>query len=315
MHRNTGQTQPIIVEYGFLDTTADAARLKENYKEYAEAVVKAILEYLNLPYDKVSTITNVYTVVQGDSLWSIAKKFNISVEELKSANNLSSNLLQVGQRLRIPVEEKPEEGEYIVYIVVPGDSLYSIARTYNTTVQDLVSYNNLATTNLSIGQQLLIPSKVQSTPSTKNIYTVKSGDSLYSIANKFNTTVSTLKAYNNLGSNILQIGQQLLIPTSTTSTENVVEYIVKSGDSLYSIANRYGTSVSAIRERNNLSSNLLQIGQVLVIPTATSNQTYTVKSGDSLYTIANRFNTTVDEIKRKNNLSSNLLQIGQILII
>lgn len=315
MHRNTGQTQPIIVEYGFLDTAADAARLKENYKEYAEAVVKAILEYLNLPYDKVSTITNIYTVVQGDSLWSIAKKFNISVEELKSANNLSSNLLQVGQRLRIPVEEKPEEGEYIVYIVVPGDSLYSIARTYNTTVQDLVSYNNLATTNLSIGQQLLIPSIAQLTPPTTNIYTVKSEDSLYSIANKFNTTVSTLKAYNNLSSNLLQIGQQLLIPTSTTTTENVVEYIVKSGDSLYSIADRYGTSISAIRERNNLSSNLLQIGQVLVIPTATSNQTYTVKSGDSLYTIANRFNTTVDEIKRKNNLSSNLLQIGQILII
>ena len=315
MHRNTGITEPIIVEYGFLDTASDAARLKQNYEEYAEAVVKAVLDYLNLPYDKIPSDTNIYIVTQGDSLWSVAKKFNVSVEDLKNANNLSSNLLQVGQRLRIPTLEEKEEGEYIVYMVARGDSLYSIARKYNTTVQDLVSYNNLATTNLSIGQQLLIPREENVTTPLENTYTVKSGDNLYSIANRFNVSVSTLRAYNNLSSDLLQIGQILRIPTTTSSSENTVEYVVKSGDNLYTIANRYGTSVSAIRERNNLNSNLLQIGQILVIPTTTSNQTYTVKSGDSLYAIASRFNTTVDEIKRKNNLNSNLLQVGQILII
>lgn len=318
MHRNTGQTQPIIVEYGFLDTPADAARLKANYKEYAEAVVKAVLEYLNLPYDKVPSGVNFYTVSQGDSLWNIAKKFNISVEELKAANNLSSNLLQVGQKLRIPTKEKPQEGEYIVYIVSPGDSLYSIARAYNTTVQDLVSYNNLSTTNLSIGQQILIPNEVtpQEQNNTYNTYTVKSGDSLYAIANRYNTTVDAIKKLNNLTSNTLRIGQVLKIPTAPSSDAvSTIEYVVAPNDNLYTIAQRYNTTVAAIQNLNNLTTTLLQIGQILKIPVTKSTQTYTVKSGDNLYSIANRFNTTVDEIKRKNNLSNNLLSIGQILII
>ncbi len=93
-----------------------------------------------------------------------------------------------------------------------------------------------------------------------------------------------------------------------------MNYVVKSGDSLYSIATKYGISVNELKNYNNLNNNILQIGQVLKIPTSNS-ITYTVKSGDSLYSIANRYNTTVDDIKRKNNLNSNILSIGQILII
>ncbi len=148
-------------------------------------------------------------------------------------------------------------------------------------------------------------------------YTVKSGDTLYAIASRFNTTVDAIKRLNNLTSNTLQIGQVLKIPTEEKE-ESTTTYTVKRGDTLYAIASRFNTTVDAIKRLNNLTSNTLQIGQVLQIPTEEqeeSSTTYTVKRGDTLYAIASRFNTTVDEIKRLNNLTSNTLQIGQILKI
>lgn len=257
IHRNTGITEPIIVEYGFLDTEADANRLKNNYERYAEAVVRAVSEYIGLP-----STQNTYTVKKGDSLWSIAKKYNTTVEQLKVANNLTSNLLNIGQVLKIPQTEVPvEPGDYTVYTVVSGDNLYNIARRYNLDVKDIVDYNNLSTTNLSIGQRLLIPTKTVPTPSEGyQTYIVKKGDNLYSIANKYNTTVDEIKSLNNLTSNILSINQKLLIPSTKANT-----YTVKKGDNLYSIARNYNTTVDEIKRKNNLTSNILSIGQVLKI--------------------------------------------------
>lgn len=309
MQRNTGNVQSLTVEYGFLDNSADAAKLKSNWQEYADAVVDAVMEYIGM----VPSGTT-YIVKSGDSLWNIAKKYGISVEELKAANNLSSNLLNIGQVLKIPEEEVTETGDYIVYNVKSGDSLYSIGREYGVSVDELIDYNNLSTSSLKINQQLLIPKK-KNTETNASTYTVKSGDTLYSIARDYNTTVNELMSLNNLTTSVLSLGQVLRIPSNDGGTDEYVEYVVKSGDSLYLIANRYNTTVNELKSLNNLTSNLLSIGQVLKIPRSEASTTYTVKSGDNLYSIASRYNTTVDEIKRKNNLSSNLLNIGQILVI
>ena len=90
---------------------------------------------------------------------------------------------------------------------------------------------------------------------------------------------------------------------------------MQSGDTLYSIARRYNTTPTEIKNLNNLTSNLLSLGQNLLIPSQASTTTYVVQSGDNLYSIARQYNTTIDEIKNKNNLTSNLLNVGQILII
>ena len=97
-----------------------------------------------------------------------------------------------------------------------------------------------------------------------------SGDSLYSIAKKYNTTVDAIKDLNNLSSNLLSIGQTLKIPANNTtgSSSKYITYKVVSGDSLYSIAKKYNTTVDAIKDLNSLSSNLLSIGQTLKIPLA-----------------------------------------------
>ena len=257
MQRNTGDTESITIEYGFLDSTGDDVnQLKANWENYAEAVVRAIIEYLNLTYIPVKG-ANYYTVKSGDSLWSIAKKYNVSLSDLKEANGIANSLLTIGDVLKIPVKEEDELKEN-TYTVKSGDSLYKIAQTYNTTVNELVNLNNLTTTSLSVGQVLRLPN-VGTT--TTNTYTVKSGDSLYKIAQAYNTTVNELVNLNNLTTTSLSIGQVLRLPNVGTTTTNT--YTVKSGDSLYKIAQIYNTTVSELMRLNNLGTTTLSIGQVL----------------------------------------------------
>lgn len=316
IHRNTGNLEPLIVEYGFIDDTKDVEFLKENYEELAEAVISAVANYIGVPYTPPEDlITNTYVVQKGDTLYSIANKLGTTVSELKKENNLTSNTLQIGEVLRVPTKEIYEEEENI-YIVKKGDTLYSIAMANNTTVDELKKANNLTSNILSTGQLLKIPSALL----PESTYIVKKGDSLYSIANKYNTTIDELKRINNLTSNILSIGQVLKLPSDKVSDiekeENTISYTVQKGDSLYSIARKYDTTIDRIKKLNNLTTNLLSIGQVLLIPTDTNLETtYTVQKGDSLYSIAKKYDTTVDRLKQLNNLSSNLLSIGQILIV
>ena len=196
-----------------------------------------------------------------------------------------------------------------------GDTLYKIANQYGVTVADIIELNNLGTTVLTVGQKLLIPNQPTDTTTT---YTVKAGDSLWKIANQYGVTVDDIISANNLTTTTLQIGQVLTIPTGTTPVppqENYTNYTVKAGDSLWKIANQYTTTVDAIKQLNNLTSNNLSVGQVLKIPTKENYTNYTVKAGDSLWKIANQYNTTVDQIKQINGLSSDNLSIGQLLVI
>ena len=266
--RNTPNTEALIVEYGFLDNASDANKLKNNYKKYAEAVVKAVTEYAGYKYVPLAG-SDYYVVKKGDTLWSIARAYGLTVEKLKSLNNLTSNNLTIGDSLIVKDSSGNSDSSSSVdnnkyYIVKKGDSLYSIARSNNMTVDKLKSLNNLTSNILSIGQKLIISS---GSKVSNNVYVVKKGDTLWSIANNFNVSVNDLKNANNKSNNSLSIGEQLIIPGKSTD-ENVSTtiYTVKSGDNLYSIARRYNVTVNEIKSLNNLTSNLLSIGQKLSIP-------------------------------------------------
>ena len=260
IQKDTGLIETIIVNYGNINNINEATNIKNEWEDYAEAVVKSLANYTNVPYYKEGESQEIYTVKKGDSLWKIANKYNTTVEKLKSANNLKTNTLSVGQKLVIPsVSVSPEVSD--TYIVQKGDSLWSIANKFNMTVSELKNLNNLTNNLLSIGQVLKIK---DSSSNGETTYTVQKGDSLWVIANKYGITTEELKSYNNLTSNLLSIGQILKIPQGKTSTENI--YTVKKGDSLWTIANRYNTTVEKIKVLNNLTSNLLSIGQQLKIP-------------------------------------------------
>lgn len=263
IHRDTGNTEAVIVEYGFLDNSTDAALLKKYWKDYAEAVVKAVADFVGVPYSYTGPILNenYYIVQSGDSLWSISKKYGISVDKLKDINNLSGNLLSVGQKLLIK-DTSSSDDVGIYYTVKAGDTLYGIANEYNLTVADLKSMNNLKNNNLSIGQKLLVSGTGEVVEgSDYDTYIVKSGDNLYAIARKYGVTVDKLKEINNLSSNLLSIGQKLLVPKITEKM-----YVVKSGDSLYKIAKDNNTSITELINLNDLSTTNLSIGQVLYLP-------------------------------------------------
>ena len=255
--RDTPNNETVIVEYGFADTISDANLIKNDWEKLAEAVTKAIVEYAGGKY--VAPLgSNYYTVKSGDSLWSISRKFGVTVNDLKKVNNLSSNLLSIGQNLIIPGKKNNTSSNE--YVVKKRDTLYGIANKYNVSVDNLKSYNNLSTDSLSIGQIIKIPdNKVNS-----NEYVVKSGDSLYSISRKYGVSVDELMSVNNLKSTVLSVGQVLKIPNSGEVT-NVI-YTVKKGDSLWSIAKNNKTTVDAIVKLNNLSNANLSIGQKLLLP-------------------------------------------------
>ena len=316
MQRNTGLTQTLTVEYGFLDSTKDdVQQLKNNYQKYAEAVVRAVLEYIGVPYIS----DNKYIIKKGDTLYSIANKYNVNINDLKQINNLNNNILNIGEQLIIPTNTKIEEVDnYETYIVKPNDTLFSIAKMYNVKVEDIKKVNNLSSNTLSINQQLLIPKGTSIIEELYSNYIVKQGDTLYSISNKYGISVDKIKEINNLKDNILSIGSILKIPTEQIdiiSNDDYITYIVKKGDTLYKRSNDYNIFQKELMDYNNLTSNILSIGMIIKIPNITSTNRYVVKQGDSLYSIAKKFNKSVEEIKTKNNLTSTLLNIGQLLII
>ena len=203
-----------------------------------------------------------------------------------------------------------------IYKVQKGDTLYGISKQFDVPVETIKRVNNLSNDRISVGQQLQIP-----TTTTTTTYTVVKGDTLYKIANQYNTTVNELIELNNLTSTALSIGQKLTVPIENDtpdSSNGYITYTVKKGDNLYNIAREYGVTVETIKQANNLTSNLLSIGQVLKIPTTNIEidyQEYVVEKGDSLYSIAQKFNVTVDDIIEKNNLQTTILSVGQILKI
>lgn len=204
-----------------------------------------------------------YVVSKGDTLYGISKQFGVTIDDIVLQNSLTSTNLKIGQILQIPSRED--------YTVKKGDTLYSISKKYNVSVSDIILFNQLKNMILQVGQKIKIPSN---SAVSSEYYTVQKGDTLYSIAKRLGIRVSDLIEINQLKNNTLSIGQVLVLKKEDSvpigkscygEDKSEVSYIVKKGDTLYSISKQFGISVSTIKEKNNLSSNNLSIGQVLII--------------------------------------------------
>ncbi|EJD7569210.1 1,4-beta-N-acetylmuramoylhydrolase [Listeria monocytogenes] len=259
----------------------------------------------------------IYTVVKGDSLWRIANNHKVTVANLKAWNNLKSDFIYPGQKLKVSAgsttsdtntskpstgtsTSKPSTGTSTnakVYTVVKGDSLWRIANNNKVTIANLKAWNNLKSDFIYPRQKLKVsagstsntntskPSTNTNTskPSTNTntnakVYTVAKGDSLWRIANNNKVTIANLKAWNNLKSDFIYPGQKLKVSAGSTTNTN-----------------------TAKPSTNNPSNSTVK--------------TYTVKKGDSLWAISRQYKTTVDNIKAWNKLTSNMIHVGQKLTI
>ena len=233
-------------------------------------------------------------------------------------NNLTSNTIVIGQKLYIPSKEEILQEDYTIYTVKNGDTIFSIANKFNVSVQELMTLNRLNSLEITIGQQLLIPTNGIEIMEVVE-YTIKPGDTLWKIANNCNVTVDDIVKLNNLNSTIIYPGQTIKLSLGCAKLQNNNEqseelYIVKKGDTLYSIARMFNTTVNNLINDNNLPTTNLIIGQQLIVPRNKYIE-YQVQRGDTLYSIARRYNTTPAIIRELNNLNSDLLQINQILLL
>ncbi|WP_456363880.1 LysM peptidoglycan-binding domain-containing protein [Priestia aryabhattai] len=164
----------------------------------------------------------VHTVKKGETLFSVSQKYDVQEWQLRSWNNLKDNNIYIGEVLKVSKPDSNSKGITGIqtYYVKKGDTLWSIASSNKTTVQQLMNLNQMSSSTVFVGQKLIISQTNTSptTPSSSQSYTVKAGDTLFSISRTFNVSVSNIMTWNNLKSSALYVGQTLSLNTSTTPT-------------------------------------------------------------------------------------------------
>lgn len=313
----------------------------ENYKKYFPGLVIDSPRYFT-----------TYTLPHSMSVPYVSKKLGISADMLQDYNYALSPAVWKGRyripqgyELRIPKNiagsiaslRAPEPQVHtssiyggVKYQVRRGDTLIKIARKHGVSVSQLKALNNMRQDTVYVGQMLTVkgaearPAKaapaVSSSPTGK--YKVRSGDSLYNIAKRFNMSVADIMHSNDLRDATIQPGQVLKVTggTSTQSSGSVQVYVVQKNDSLSQIASRFGMTTRSLMSLNGLSSSTIRVGQKLKVSGSASahkqlDQVYIVKRGDTLWAVSKKFGKSIAAIKSANNLRANSLYVGQKLRI
>lgn len=244
-----------------------------------------------------------HEVKSGDTLFSIARQYDISVEQLREWNDLGGDGLSAGQML---VVRSPQEDEGVVHNVEAQETLFSLSKQYGVSIAEIQTWNNLAGNSLSTGQQLVIypgesqpegsgELEVEDNRQNNTYYTVKSGDSLYRIAREHNMTVEEIRQLNDLESDNLSVGQQLTVretevPPSVgeTVTERSPQgtftvWRLEENRSLQELLEQFEMDESEFRELNpELTGNSFRSGEritVLVPPGRRYSNPYRVDAG------------------------------------
>jgi len=321
-----------------------------------KSLILSIAIVLLMTITSLSLAAEVYTVKTGDTLWTISRKTGVSIETITSINKLNNAAnIYVGQKLRISNKENNENTNSIRYTVKSGDLLWKIAQKYNVTVQEIINLNNINSPYyIYIGQTILIPGEEENNQPQNSYfyYTVKAGDILWNISQKYDTTVQKLVKLNNINNAYdLYVGRKLIVPLkenlptdnndndnndNNNGNNNDSRYVpysfykVKAGDHVWTIADKFGIKTSTLIKFNNIANiNEIQAGEVLIIPLKESanlkylkrasnqlNSYYRVLRNDTLADIAEYYNIPEEGIRSINQLNKNVeVYTGQRLLM
>ena len=258
----------------------------------------------NLSGDK-KLVTKYHVVKRGETISKIARRYGVSTTSLKRWNGLRSNRIKRGQRLKI--------------------------NTYETVDDNAEELDEKSGAVEAVAEN----SGKSAAPENAVYHKVRRGETLSSIAEKYGVTVSNLREWNGLSSSSINAGQRLAVDRSVAkkspaksskqSASSTTTHKVRRGETLGSIAEKYGVSVSDLREWNGITGSNIKAGQKLIVKGGAAKSsgkskkssyiTYTVKSGETLGGIAERNGTTAAAIRRANGIKGSMIRVGQKLKI
>ena len=259
-----------------------------------------------------------HTVSHGEYLKLIADHYGVTVDQLIEWNGLTSNMLYTGDQLLVNPEQAQDWADTMHYIH-PGETLYSIAKYYGVTVEDLMAWNQLQGNRIVAGSLLKVRGPITGNQPVEEAtgHVVQAGDTLWSIANRYGISVMNLTAWNFIDeSTPIYPGLYL---TLIDEQRFPTEHVVVAGETLRSIAELHGIFASDLMKWNNLTSSHIYPGQKLsLVPKGDFGydyQVYTVAPGDNLWKIAYQYQVTVAQLMAWNNLGTSLIYPGTQLIV
>ena len=266
--------------------TSNNINAGQTLKLYSSESSGALVESTSPPAGNVS----YHKIKSGETIGGIAEMYKVSASSIKEWNNISGNKIIAGTTLKIYSDASPNivsnnatqktelTSESINHQIQSGETIIGISESYGVSVEDIKRWNNLSSSKIVAGKTLIIYSsgnnqKVSKTTVVQNTgnsstHKVKKGETLGGIAEKYKVSIASIQQLNNISGNKIIAGQDLKIPQSTGTTSQKSKdglHTVENGETLYSIAIKYNTSVQKIKKLNSLSSSKIIVGQKLKV--------------------------------------------------
>ncbi len=188
IHRSSANMQVLRISFPFVQNRGDL-------DHGVEQIVNAVYEYIGGEKEQ-----NYYEVTKGDTMWNVAKKFHMDVDELKWLNGFTDNLLRTGDKIKIKEEEKS-----ISYVVGKGENLYQICKKFHVDMKELMEYNHKKSNLIQMGDIIKIPKD------KSIVHSVSNGENLYQIAGLYHTDVKKIMEKNRLDDSQIQPGDIIAI--------------------------------------------------------------------------------------------------------
>lgn len=252
-----------------------------------------------------------HTVQRGDTLSEIALRYAVSVNQLRRLNNLHTDLIFEGQRLRLGTTFPPKR-----YTVRTGDTLSEIAARFDVSVRSLRRLNGISGERIYSGQVLRLH-QCSEQPESPEIHVVERGDTLWDIAHHYRVSTAEIQELNDLKGDMILPEMKLRIRRPVedgTEAPQQFEYVVKSGDSLSQISQQFDVGVALLRQLNYLKDDRIYPGQRLHLrPSSIDEGVHVVGPGETLSSIALKYHIELSELMERNGIGGSTIHVGQKL--